>query len=122
MGTEAPLVVLALDWHLLVAQTQQPGEILSLALTPRAEMQQVQRSPSVRREAPSQLSPCSCHCTYQFSLEQGGTREKGGVGSNAAEVPSVWGEADVHRKYLKTERHALPQRSHPWAGSVISVL
>ena len=95
MGTEAPLVVLALDWHLLVAQTQQPGEILSLALTPRAEMQQVQRSPSVRREAPSQLSPCSCHCTYQFSLEQGRTREKGGVGSNAAEEPSVWGEADV---------------------------
>ena len=61
------------------------------------------------------------HYTYLWSPEDGG-REKGGVGSNAAEVPSVWGEADEQGKYLKTEQRALPQGSHPWAGSMISVL
>lgn len=61
------------------------------------------------------------HYTYLWSPEQGG-REKGGMGSNAAEVPSVWGEADEHGKSLKTEQRALPQGSHPWAGSMISVL
>ena len=30
-----------------------------------------------------------------WSPEQGGSREKGGVGSNAPEVRSVWGEADL---------------------------
>ena len=77
--------------------------------------------PINEEEAPGQPSPCSCHYTYQWSLEQGGTREKGGVGSNAAEVPSVWGEADEHGKSLKTEQRALPQGSNPWAGSMISV-
>lgn len=49
-----------------------------------------------------------------------GQRE-GGSGSNAAEVPRIWGEADVHRKYLETEQRALPQ-GHPWAESLICVL
>lgn len=37
MGTDVSRIVLALDWYLLVAQTQQPGEILSLVLAPRAD-------------------------------------------------------------------------------------
>lgn len=49
------------------------------------------------------------HYTYLWSPDQGG-REKGGMGSNAAELPSVWGEADVHGKYLKTEHQALPPK------------
>ena len=61
------------------------------------------------------------HYTYLWSPEDGG-REKGGVGSNAAEVPSVWGEADMHGKYLKTEHQAVPQGSHLWARSPICVL
>ena len=62
------------------------------------------------------------HYAYVWSTEQRGTREKGGVGPNAAEVPSVWGEVDVHRKYLKQSSMALPQGCHPWAMSLSCVL
>lgn len=37
IDTDVSRIVLALDWYLLVAQTQQPGEILSLVLAPRAD-------------------------------------------------------------------------------------
>ena len=30
---------------------------------------------------------------------------------NAAKLPSVWGEADVPGKYLKTEQHGSPGKS-----------
>ena len=121
MGTDAPRTVLALDWYLLVAQTQQPGEILSLVLAPRADATGSEE-PINEERSPRPARSMFLHYTYQWSLEQGGTGEKGGVGSNAAEVPSVWGEIDRHGKYLKTEQHALPQGSHPWAGSMISEL
>lgn len=54
------------------------------------------------------------HYTYLWPERREG-------GSNAAEAPRVWGEADVHRKYLETQQHALPQ-GHPGAGSPICVL
>ena len=54
------------------------------------------------------------HYTYLWPERREG-------GSNAAEAPRVWGEADVHRKYLETEQRALPQ-GHPWAESLIYVL
>lgn len=35
------------------------------------------------------------------------------MGPNAAEAPSVWGEADVCGKCLKTEQHGSPTRKLP---------
>lgn len=52
---------------------------------------------------------------------RGGTREKGGWVLMQQKCP-VSGEVDRPGKYLKTEQRALPQGSHPWAGSMISVL
>ena len=105
MGTDAPRIVLALDWHLLVAQTQLPGEILSLALAPRAEMQQAQRNPSMRRKPPASQAHvlATIHTSGHWNRE-GPERKEGWVlmqqkcpvsGERQMSKESTWKQSNV---------------------------
>ena len=59
------------------------------------------------------------HYTYVWSPEQRGTREKGGVGPNAAEAPS--GRGRCSWKVLENSIVVLPQGSHQWAADLCAI-
>ena len=60
------------------------------------------------------------HYAYVWSTEQRGTREKGGVGPNAAEVPSGERQTCMESTW-KQSIVALPQGSHQWAPNLCAI-